>query len=257
MEQKEDHQAYRTIDGATVRPLRHIASQIPHTAPVAIENLPSMANPVSELYTKAAAFGTVPLDEFVNLLGSQKAKSQIVRRSNTRNQSASSFQMPNGLGDDQAPDELNINFSPDMVGLVPKDRFTKIDTINAFLRTTGTTKLPFHVIIFNIAQLTTAYPRIFKHTGVMWITDDVLKVNMKSLAITIGVAQNSRALAAEQGSFIAHGFSPVKKADLQNSKQLKDVDGIRVRLFRHKSPNFSRDADESDILFCKWRNPRD
>lgn len=104
----------------------------------------------------------------------------------------------------------------------------------------------FPIKLYHALLITKKFPDSYWYTGVMWVTETVMKVNAHVFANLLGIHAVQGGLFHKQGNFTRHQFTQIM---IQNSPQFQampecaDVDDFSVRLFTDPQNRFSRDTE--------------
>ena len=155
----------------------------------------------------------------------------------------------------------NIYINPHMLGFLPREiaedkQFVLSDIIKSYFQIRSTKKVRFEHKLWNALCITKMNPILFRIIGVMWISDNILKVHRSIFANLLGITKPTAALFNIQGSFPSHGFIEVDVKDASKEvspQQLTDVDGIQIRLFQHEHHLFTSHSGIDELVNCRWK----
>ena len=116
---------------------------------------------------------------------------------------------------------------------------------NFFTRRNGIGRV-FPIKLYHALLITKAYPESYYFTGVIWITNDVFKVNAQIFANLLGIHSVQGGLFHKQGNFTRHQYSQVmiqSSREFQALPECQDVDDFNIRLFNDPQNRFTRDTE--------------
>jgi hypothetical protein len=111
--------------------------------------------------------------------------------------------------------------------------------------------------LWNALRITAAFPEMLKLVGVVWVTDDIIKVYKYTFATFLRIQFINGGLFHKQGNFTRHGFVMITDADARQRVSLEhlvDVDHEDVLLMTHPGGQFLMSSPEDSISTCRWKN---
>jgi len=112
--------------------------------------------------------------------------------------------------------------------------------------------------LWNALRITSTYPNLVKHIGVVWVTDTVIKVYKFPFAKLLNISCVDGGLFHKQGNFTRHGFTDLSENEAKSEiseQDLNDVDYREVHLISHNNGSFNSNAAEESICNCRWNDP--
>jgi hypothetical protein len=108
--------------------------------------------------------------------------------------------------------------------------------------------------LWNALALTRAHPHLYAVVGVKWVKFAILKVHRDIFGRFINVTRPAAALYNRQGAFAAHRFLEIAVRQVQglSNADREDIDESVVRLFKHKSDEFTMHANEQQLSACRF-----
>jgi hypothetical protein len=158
-----------------------------------------------------------------------------------------------------SPDLSTYKVNPLELGFIPPRRWKSEQTslatlIDKFFRARSSKILRFEQKLWNALTLTSRDPGLYSQIGVKWVAEDVIKVHRDIFGRFLNVTRPAAALYNNQGSFMTHGFVEVPRRALGgiDEAELSEVDESVVRLFRHQTDSFTRNANETKVMTCTY-----
>lgn len=154
-----------------------------------------------------------------------------------------------------APNSGNLIIKPNELGFIPPERWENVPTVefsslqSVYFPKRSSKKLRFEQKLWNALLLTQKYPSLKPVIGVEWITNDVIRVEVNTLAKLLGISKATSALCSPQGSFPSHGFVEIVKQD-GGSYMFNNSENVRY--YQHESGCFRSDSTQEDLDKCKW-----
>lgn len=148
----------------------------------------------------------------------------------------------------RSPEEKELIIDPKALGFVPKKEWTgDVYTLYSiqeryFKRRNGNLRR-FDVKLCNALLITSRLPQTFPVVGVMWLTENIIKVDARKFAQFLGITVVQGGLFHKQGNFVRHNFTQVlvgEREELQDDPRCADVDNYNIRLFVHNSGQYAR-----------------
>lgn len=149
----------------------------------------------------------------------------------------------------------NLIIKPKELGFIPPERWENVPTIEfsslqaVYFPKRSSKKLRFEQKLWNALLLTQRYPVLKPVIGVEWSTNNIIKVDVNTLAKLLGISKATSALCSPQGSFPSHGFVEIVK---QDAPQSMINSSENVRYYQHESGCFRSDSSQEDLEKCKW-----
>lgn len=159
----------------------------------------------------------------------------------------------------------NVHINPVRLNLVPRENwidqdYSLNDLVTQHFQKRSSSMVKFAHKLWNVLEITKAYPELYKFLGATWISDTLIKVNKNALAGTFGLKRPQASIFNTHGVFITHGFIEIAKDEIifRNSnvrREIEDLDGIQVKVFEHSMNKFHQRMETNKIYKCKWINP--
>lgn len=156
----------------------------------------------------------------------------------------------------------SIMINPVVVGFEPREIWMNQeihlkDLLDNHFRKRSSKLVKFPHKLYNALMITAMYPNLYSTIGVMWLSNSMIKVNCDVLGQTFGVKRPKASFFNPQGTFNTHNFKVVG-VDMINDKNmvppelLSDVDGTKVKIFKHVKGVFRKNMDTSHLNMCRW-----
>lgn len=159
----------------------------------------------------------------------------------------------------------NLRFNPRSLGFIPAtlwadQEVTFGDVVTDFFQRKNNANSRFSHKLFNALRLGESSPLFPQLVGVMWLNQNILRVDKRVFARLLGIKSIDGSLFHQQGNFPSHGFIEIGAGDASRmcppGLDLTGVDFENVRLLIHGENLFKRGCTESDIEHCKWASAR-
>ncbi|OHS94156.1 hypothetical protein TRFO_39644 [Tritrichomonas foetus] len=156
-----------------------------------------------------------------------------------------------------------VLIDPLKLGFMPKDKWLSgpitVERLKTeFFSARSSKALRFEYKLWNALTLTKHYPELFGEIGVCWVARQMIMVHRDVFGRLLNVTRPSVALFSSCGAFMTHGFRELTLREarelIKNKYLLPNIDESIVRLFIHKTNEFTEDSTCNDIVKCKWNN---
>lgn len=155
-----------------------------------------------------------------------------------------------------------ITINPHHLQFIPSTSWSN-DSISfglllaTFFRKRNSSNCTFPYKLYNALRLATCCPEFIPHTGIQWVTDNIIRVDRVIFARLIGVKTIEGSLFHQQGNFPSHGFEELsfqESNELSHNLGFGPADLSVVRFVRHEKGGFTRNSNEADLEKLKWVN---
>ena len=152
---------------------------------------------------------------------------------------------------------------PIQLGFLPAnywvtEEYTFGNLVTGFFQKKNNSNCRFPHKLFNGLLLVQKQPHMYPLIGLMWITDNIFKVDKYVFGRLLGITTIDGGLMHSQGNFPSHGFKELSSDDVLALKKagvnLDDVDFDRIRLMTHPNGKFTQSCTEEVLHSCKWQN---